>query len=183
MLKFVRRLNLPERFDKTDDRYALYSLVAETVGTYYWCEAFVMRGRKRRQFCILGQRGIVEYAAKKIQQVYNLIQVTAAKRNETVGWEYGVIMSLRDSLHERRKAEILDPVYHEQMIASIYRAQHDLKTSYRVGGSDARATFDVAGFDRGKHYPWILKDLATPIEALEIVMKDFPARYQDVSED
>lgn len=179
MDKFIRRLDLPERFEKTDDRYALYSLVSETIGTYYWCETFALRGtRKLRMFCILGQRGIVEYAAKKIQQVYSLIELSAAKRNETIGWQYGVIISLRDALHERRKTEMLDPAYHEQMIASIYRARHDLKTSYRVGSSDARAVFDVAGFDRGKVYPWVLRSLATPLEAIQLVTADKPERYE-----
>lgn len=180
MAKFVRRLDLPERFEKTDDRYAMYSLIAETIGTYYWCESFALRGtRKLRKFCILGQRGLVEYAAKKIQRVFIQIQLEAAKRNETQGWQYGVIISLRDALHERRKTELLDPVYHEQMIASIYRARHDLKTAYRVGSSDARAVFDIAGFDRGKVYPWVLKSLATPLEAIQIVTQDNPEHYEE----
>jgi hypothetical protein len=157
----------------------MYSLIAETVGTYYWCEAFALRGtRKLRRFCVLGQRGLVEYAAKKIQQVYSLVQLEGAKRNETIGWQYGVIISLRDALHERRKAEIQDPTYHEQMIASVYRARHDLKTSYRVGSSDARAVFDVDGFDRGKVYPWVLKGMASPLEAIQIVTQDKPERYE-----
>jgi len=184
--KFVRRLDLPETFERTDDRYAMYSLIAETIGTYYWCEAFALRStRKRRRFCLLGQRGLVEYAVKKTQQVFTLIQLEGARRNETIGWQYGVIISLRDALSERRKEELLDPTYHEQMIASIYRARHDLKTAYRVGNSDARAVFDIAGYDRGKVYPWVLKNLATPLEAIQLVTQDKPERYEakDVSKD
>ena len=167
--KFVRRLDLPEQFPRTDDDYAMYSLIAETIATYYWCEAFTLRGTKKlRSFCVLGQRGLVEYAAKKIHQVYLRIQIEAARRNETIGWQYGVIISLRDALHARRKTELEDPVYHEQMIASVYRARHNLKTAYRVGHIDARAVFDIDGFDRGKHYPWILDSLLTPIQVMDL---------------
>lgn len=185
MARFVRRIDLPERFAKTSDDYALYSLVAETIGTYYWCETFVIRGSRSnpRQFCILGQRGIVEYAAKKVQQIYQLIHLTAAKKNESMGWQYGVVIALRDTLHARRKEEMLDPLYNDQMMSSIYRARHDLKNSYKVGASDARAVFDIAGFDRGKEYPWDLRKLATPLEAIQITTKDNPERYEHVSED
>jgi hypothetical protein len=184
MDKFVRRLDLPERFEKPDERMALYALLADTLGVYYWCEVFTLRGFKPRKFCILGQRGLVNYAAKKIQQIYNLIQITAAQRRETIGWQFGAVISLRDALNTRRKAEILDAAYNEQMMASIYRSRHDLKTSYKVGHSDARAAFDIAGFDRGKVHPWDLAKLYNPLEAIRLIHEN-PERYglKDVPKD
>ncbi len=179
MTKFVRRVDLPERFDNKDERLALYALLADTLGVYYWCETFILRARGTpRRFCMLGQRGLVEYAAKKVQQIYNLIQVTAAKRNETIGWEYGSVISLRDALNTRRREEIVDPAYSEQMMASVYRARHDLKNSYKVGHSDARAVFDIDGFDRGKTHPWQIGKMHNPLEALQYVAEN-PGRYGD----
>lgn len=176
MAKFVRRLDLPERFDKNDERLSLYAFVADTLAVYYWCEMFLLRNTKPRKFCVLGQRGLVEYTAKKIQQIYNLIQLTAAERKETIGWQFGAVVSLRDALNARRKHELQDPAYSEQMMASIYRAQHDLKTAYKVGNSDSRAVFDIDGFDRGKVHPWNLGKVLNPLEAITYVRHN-PERF------
>jgi hypothetical protein len=174
--KFVRRIALPERFHKDDERLALYALLAETLGTYYWCETFMHRNTRPRQMCLLGQRGLVDYTAKKVQQIFTLIQLTAAKRNETIGWQYGAVVSLRDALNTRRKQELLDPLYGEQMMSSVYRARSDLKNAYKVGHSDTRAVFDIAGFDRGKVHPWNLEKLYNPLQALRYI-KENPGRY------
>lgn len=180
MVKFVRRVELPEHFDKDNERVALYALIADTLGVYYWCETFMLRHKKPRRFCILGQRGLAEYAAKKIQQVYTLVQLTAAQRHESIGWEYGAVVSLRDALNARRIEERNDPEYSEQMMASVYRARHDLKTSYKVGHTDARAVFDIDGFDRGKVHPWNLSKVYNPLEALRYI-KEHPERYGEKS--
>lgn len=177
MAKFVRRVDLPERIDKGDERLALYALVVDTIGAYYWCETFLLRSTKPRRFCMLGQRGLVDYAAKKAQQIYQLIQLTAAQRNETIGWQYGAAISLRDALNARRNVEKLDPLYSEQMMASIYRARHDLKTAYKVGEADSRAVFDIDGFDRGKVHPWKLEKMLNPLEAIRAATVDNPERY------
>ena len=176
MNKFVRRVDLPEHFAHSDDRRSLYAFVADTLAVYYWCEMFSLKGTKPKRFCLLGPRGIVEYAAKKVQQIYNLIQITAAERKETVGWQYGAVASLRDALNDRRIRERADSAYSDQMMASVYRTQHDLKTAYKVGVSDARAVFDIDGFDRGKVHPWKLEKLLNPLEAMHAVRTD-PKRY------
>jgi len=164
---FVKKVYVDEAFPDRGDRYALCALIAESVSVYYWCEAFVERKHRPRTFCIIGQRGLAEYAAKKIAQVLHLIEMTAAKRNETIGWQYGSTVSLRTALKERREKENGTPEYQHQMSVSVYRARKELTHAYRIGTSDARATFDSAGFYRGKEYPWDLSKIRSPIQVLE----------------
>lgn len=164
---FVHQVILDETFPNRGDRYALCGLIAETISVYYWCESFVLRGKPPKKFCVLGQRGLAEHAAKRTTDILRLIEHTAAARDETIGWQYGAVMSLRDTIHKRRDAEQDRSIYQDQMTASVYRARKVLKQQYRIGCSDARATFDIAGFNRGKTFPWDLSTLKDPLTVLD----------------
>ena len=164
---FVKKAYTEETYPDRGNRFALGALIGQTVGTYYWCDVFVERRRKPRTFCVIGQRGLVEYAAKKIDAILRLVEKAAAQNNETIGWQFGVIVSLRQALHEKRETERKDPRYHEQMAASTYRARRELKHSYKVGESSAKATFDIEGYNRGKDHPWLVSNFQSPIEVLD----------------
>jgi len=165
--RFVKRVYTNETYADRGNRYALGALIAETVAAYYWVDAFIERRKRPRTFCVIGQRGLAEYAAKKIDAVLRLIERSAAQNNETIGWQFGAAVSLRNTLHEKRESERKDPRYHEQMAASVFRARRELNHSYKVGQSQAKATFDIDGYNRGKAVPWSETSFQSPIQVLD----------------
>lgn len=174
---FVHQVILDEAFPERGDRFALCGLIVETISVYYWCEAFTLRGKLPKKFCVLGQRGLAEYAAKRATDILRLIELAAATRDETIGWQYGAVMSLRDTIHKRRDAEQESSIYQEQMTLSVYRARKVLKQQFRIGNSDARATFDIAGFNRGKSFPWDLSTLRAPLAVLDTYISKHGAQH------
>lgn len=164
---FIKKVRTEEFYTDRGNRFALGALLAESIAAYYWCDAFIENRRKPRTFCIIGQRGLAEYAAKKIDAALRLIERTAAENNETMGWQFGAAVSMRNTLHERREEEMKDPRHHEQMAASIFRVNRSIKHSYKIGESSAKATFDIEGYNRGVITPWRANSFQSPLQVLD----------------
>lgn len=166
MAGLIRRSYIRRAIQKKADEYGMMALLADTLATYYWCEAYYDPHVKPGAFCMIGQRGLSEYAAKRCYDAFDLLCEVRNKHSETVGWQYGAVMSLRTALEARRKEEMKKPEYMDQMSISVYRVQRNIKHSYKVGTADARATFDTDGFDRGKETPWDLSKFQSPTDVL-----------------
>jgi hypothetical protein len=160
----IHRVYLDGEFPKKDNRLALAALLAETIAVYYWSEAFA-ESRPMR-ICIIGQRGLAEYAAKATNAVLALIDKNALALQETEGFQFGSVVSLREALRLRREKEQRVPEYMDQCNVSTYRAKHSLGKYYKVGVKDVHAHFDVDGYHRGTKQVWTLKQFKTPIEVL-----------------
>lgn len=159
---FIHTCYIEGYWPTRDQYFALTSLVAETLSIYYWCEAFVDKRRAQKiSFCVIGQRGLSEYVAKAVPQVLLLIN-----QQESWGYKFGLVVSLREALRKRRDTEITRPEYMDQCNASTYRARKQMNHNYKVGVVDQPVEYDLEGFKQGKARTWTLAEFKTPIEVL-----------------
>lgn len=171
---FVHKVILNGEYPKKDQTLALAALVAETIAVYYWSESFA-EGKPTR-LCIVGQRGLAEYAAKASVAVISLIGVQAERIQETLGFKFGTVIALREALRHRRDGEQRKPEYMDQCNVSTYRAKRSIDKHYKVGVKDIAATFDMDGYQRGLKQIWTLKSFKTPIQVLDTYARSAHAR-------
>jgi hypothetical protein len=100
---FIHKVVLPGSWTTKTNPFALSALLAESIGVYYWCELFT-EGRPMR-LCLIGQRGLVEYAGRAYAAVHALIEKQVSMLAETEGFKFGTVVALRDALHARRSNE------------------------------------------------------------------------------
>jgi len=182
MSTLIRRCYICRGISKKDERYGLMGLIVDILSTYYWCEGYYDPRTKPGTFCIIGQRGLSEYTAKRCFDTLELLERVREKHEETIGWQYGAVMSLRQSLEKRREYESTFSEYLDQMSVSIYRVRRNIKSNYKIGQSDARATFDIDGFERGKQTPWELEKFMPPDKVLFHYVNngvDRPSHFND----
>ena len=177
--KFIHKVYVDGEYPKKDNRLALAALVAETIAVYYWTEAFA-DGRKH-QLCIIGQRGLAEYAAKATSAVLALIDKQIEQLQETAGFGFGTVIALREALRLRREGEQRRPEYADQCNVSTYRAKSTLDKYYKVGVKDVKANFDIDGYHRGLKQVWTLNKFKTPIEVLNDYARSQRAKRTDGS--
>ncbi len=165
---FIHTVFVEGYWPHRDQHFAFTALVAETIAVYYWSEAFCddYRGQ-RRAFCVIGQRGLSEYAARAIHKVVEHIYDEANNLHENWGWKFGSAVALRDALRLRRDKETEFPEYQEQCNVSTYRAKRQLNHNYKVGSKDTPVNFEIDGFARGRRQVWTLKQFLTPVQVLD----------------
>lgn len=166
MERFTHKVYLDGVWPERDNYFALTALVADTIAVYYWCESFLDRVKKDKIFCVMGQRGLAEYAARKTEAVLRQLTKKAEESGESWGWKFGTTCALRDMLRDRRQEEQKDAVYMDQLNASTYRAKKELEHAYKVGIRDVKAHFSVDDYKRGRGQVWTLKKFQTPIHVL-----------------
>lgn len=170
---FIHKVYVDGTFPKKDNTLALAALVAETLAVYYWSESFA-EGKPIR-ICIIGQRGLAEYAGKAASAVIDRIHVQTERLQETTGFKFGTVIALREALRHRRDIEQRRPEYMDQCNVSTYRAKRSLDKHYKVGVKDIATQFDIEGYHRGLKQVWTLANFKSPIQVL-----DTYARRNDV---
>jgi hypothetical protein len=175
---FVHKVVLDGEYPKKDNTLALAALVAETIAVYYWSEAFA-EGRPIR-LCVVGQRGLAEYAAKAAMAVITRIDMQTERIKETLGFKFGTVIALREALRHRRDGEQRRPEYMDQCNVSTYRAKRSLDKHYKVGVKDIAAQFDGDGYQRGLKQIWTLKSFKTPIQVLDTYARRAHVRPAEV---
>lgn len=164
---FIHTCYVEGHWPERDKYFVLSSLVGESLAVYYWCEWFVdTKHGQRRNFCVIGQRGLSEYVAKATPKVIALVTKHAVDLSESWGYKFGSVVALRDALRARREVEMSRPEYMDQCNASTYRAKMQMNHSYKVGVRDQPVEYDLDGFRRGKKQVWALTQFKTPIEVL-----------------
>lgn len=171
--RFIHKVYLGDEYEVKDNDFALASLVADTFAVYYWCEAFAERRKSHdnhvrmcRKLCVMGQRGLADYAARATEIVLRQLKKRAEEAGEDVGYQFGAVTALRESLRERRVGEQSRPEYMDQLNVSTYRAKRELAHKYKVGVVDARATFEMGSYERGMLQKWSLDKFRDPIYVL-----------------
>ena len=165
---FIHRAFIEGYWPVKDEYYTFTAFVAEVLAVYYWCESFCDSTRgQRRAFCVIGQRGLSEYAAQATHKVVAHIGRHAEGLQEHWGWQFGSACALREALRVRRDTEVRQPEYMAQCNISTYRAKKQLHHNKQKKTKDTPITFDLDGFKRGKQQVWTLTQFKTPSQALD----------------
>jgi len=166
---FIHTCYVEGHWPERDQYFVLSSLIGESLAVYYWCEWFLdTRHGQRRNFCVIGQRGLSEYVATVTPKLITHITKAAETLHETWGYKFGLVVGLRDALRARRDEEMKLPEYMDQCNVSTYRAKKQMNHTYKVGVKDQPVEYDIDGFKRGKQQVWTLTQFKTPIQVLDL---------------
>lgn len=166
---FIHTCYVEGHWPERDQYFVLSSLLGESLAVYYWCEWFLdTRHGQRRNFCVIGQRGLSEYVATVTPKLITHITKAAETLHETWGYKFGLVVGLRDALRARRDEEMKLPEYMDQCNVSTYRAKKQMNHTYKVGVKDQPVEYDIDGFKRGKQQVWTLTQFKTPIQVLDL---------------
>lgn len=164
---FIHTCYVEGYWPQRDHHFGVSSLIGETIAVYYWCEWFFnTRHGHRKQFCVVGQRGLSEYVATITPKIIEKVSKRAISLNEEFGYQYGAVVALREALRDRRDAELQRPEYMDQCNSSTYRARKQLNHLYKIGARDHKVDFDLDSFRRGRCEVWTLTQFKSPIDVL-----------------
>jgi hypothetical protein len=179
---YIHKAVIDGVWPKKDNRFALAALVAETIAVYYWSEAFAEGGQTRQQrstLCVVGQRGLAEYAATATSKILAHLDKIQDRLQETEGFRFGCVIALRDALRLRRDRENTRPEYQDQCNVSTYRAKRTLDKYYKVGVKDVPTQFDIDGYQRGLKQIWTLNGFKTPLQVLDTYARSHNVRSSE----